>query len=80
MSTESEGLSKPCNNHEALYPLFEAVSNAVYAIQDLDAQKSGKISIIIRNFQEPKNLEIEARDNGIGFDKKHFEAFFHDRQ
>ena len=70
-----EGLPQPSSNHEALYPLFEAVSNAVYAIQDLDAEKPGKISIIIRNFQEPKNLEIEVRDNGIGFDDKHFEAF-----
>ena len=70
-----EGLPEPSSPHEALYPLFEAVSNAVYAIQDLNAEKPGNISIIIRNLQEPKNLEIEVQDNGIGFDDKHFEAF-----
>ena len=70
-----KGLPEPSNAHEALYPLFEAVSNAVYAIRDLDPKETGKISIIIQNFQELEKLEIEVQDNGIEFDKKHFEAF-----
>ena len=70
-----KGLPEPSNAHEALYPLFEAVSNAVYAIQDLNAEKPGKISIIIRNFQELEKLEIEVKDDGIGFDEEHFKAF-----
>ena len=70
-----EGLSKPCNNHEASYLLFEAVSNAVYAVQDLDAERPGKISIAIQNLQELEKLKIEVEDDGIRFDHKHFSAF-----
>lgn len=71
-----------------LYPLFEAVVNAIYAIDDrvnLDnsfSQTDGKIRVVI-NRSSSSDLfggkaeihSITIEDNGIGFDDENYDSF-----
>lgn len=70
-------LPKPSNATQGLQPLFEAVSNAMFAIEDrFDDQISrGRIEIDITNLSDPAAIEIQISDNGIGLDAARYEAF-----
>lgn len=70
-------LAKPSNAAQALQPLFEAVSNSMYAIEDAPRHAffSGKISIHVTALSDPSKIEIVVSDNGIGLDKDRYDAF-----
>lgn len=70
-------LPKPSNATQALQPLFEAVSNAMFAIEDRFEYKPalGKIDICIANLSDSRVIEITITDNGIGLDSDHYDAF-----
>lgn len=71
-------LPKPANYSQALQPLFEAVSNALYAIEDrvlLGMTEPGKVRIDITNLTNPGKFRVEIADNGIGLDADRYEAF-----
>lgn len=71
-------LPKPSNYTQAMQPLFEAVSNAFYAIEDIYGDgvgSKGKVNIRIDGLSDIENISIEISDNGIGLDKDRFEAF-----
>jgi hypothetical protein len=71
-------LAKPSNNSQGLQPLFEAVSNAVFAIEDrqkLNPEHEGRVAIRITKLSEPGKVAIEVEDNGIGLDEPRYDAF-----
>lgn len=70
-------LPKPSNATQGLQPLFEAVSNAVFAIEDRfdDKVALGRVKITISNLSDPQTIEITITDNGIGLDSARYEAF-----
>lgn len=74
-------LTKPSNSAQALQPLFEAVSNGFFAIDDLNESKEitlrkrGLIKINVENLDDPDKLRISISDDGIGLDGKRFDAF-----
>ncbi|PBB23274.1 MULTISPECIES: ATP-binding protein [unclassified Mesorhizobium] len=71
-------LTKPSNNSQGLQPLFEAVSNAFFAIEDrqkLHSEYKGRVDIRIEHLSDPKKIAIEVEDNGIGLDGPRYEAF-----
>ncbi|MGJ4951814.1 hypothetical protein [Bradyrhizobium sp. HKCCYLS20291] len=70
-------LPKPSNAAQGLQPLFEAVSNSIYAIEDLRAADlaKGKISIRVKSLSDPDKVEIVVADTGIGLDARRYEAF-----
>jgi hypothetical protein len=72
-----------------LYPLFEAVSNAIHAIEDAKRGR-GNINIVLFRATEQPSLfsettentigylpfkDIVIEDNGLGFDDTNFESF-----
>ncbi|NUB45045.1 sensor histidine kinase [Fertoebacter nigrum] len=69
-------LMKPANQAQALQPFFEAVSNAVMAVEDLELGdvRDGTIEISITGLGGD-NVEIAVLDRGIGLDPLRFEAF-----
>jgi hypothetical protein len=70
-------LPKPSNATQGLQPLFEAVSNSVYAIEDrpgIDVQK-GRIVIRVTSLSDPSDIEIVVSDDGIGLDAERYDAF-----
>ena len=70
-------LAKPSNAAQGLQPLFEAVSNSMYAIEDVLGENvaKGKISIRVTSLSDPCKIEIVVSDNGIGLDKNRYDAF-----
>jgi len=71
-------LAKPSNNSQGLQPLFEAISNAFYAVEDRfesEAAAKGHVRVEVRNLSDTENLMITVSDNGIGLDKDRYEAF-----
>ncbi|MGJ4904354.1 hypothetical protein ACQR0V_22505 [Bradyrhizobium sp. HKCCYLS2058] len=70
-------LPKPSNATQGLQPLFEAVSNSIYAIEDLLGANvaKGKISIRVKSLSDSDEIEIVVADTGIGLDAKRYEAF-----
>ena len=68
---------------EALLPLFEAVVNAIQAIQERVILPTGEITIkVIRENQEtmdgieiPAIVSFEITDNGIGFNSENYDSF-----
>ncbi len=71
-------LPKPSNNSQGLQPLFEAVSNAMFAIEDrqkLNPGHKGRVDVRIAKISDPVNVRIEVEDNGIGLDKSRYDAF-----
>ena len=71
-------LPKPSNHAQGRQPLFEAVNNAFYTVEDRfgdEIGKRGKIRVDVRNIGEEGKLEIDVSDNGIGLDSARFTAF-----
>jgi len=71
-------LPKPSNATQGLQPLFEAVSNAFYAIEDRfgDAGlEQGRVAIDVERLGDGGSVRIIVADNGIGLDAKRYEAF-----
>ena len=71
-------LPKPANATQALQPLFEAVSNAFYAIEDRSLENvkiAGLVNIDITNLSDPEKFKVEISDNGIGLDHERYVAF-----
>ncbi|USP01759.1 ATP-binding protein [Bartonella taylorii] len=69
---------KPSTEMEALQPVFEAVSNAIHALEDSkqeDYKSAGNIDIEIKDIDKNETLEIIVKDNGVGLDDEHFQAF-----
>ena len=71
-------LTKPVNSAQALQPFFEAVSNAIMAIDDRSEGATsavpGRVNIEITNLGAD-DVEIAIQDNGIGLDAERYEAF-----
>lgn len=70
-------LPKPSNATQSLQPLFEAVSNAMFAIEDrYDAHDGkGRIDITVSKLADPAAIEISIADDGIGLDGRRYAAF-----
>lgn len=70
-------LPKPSNVTQALQPLFEAVSNAVFALEDrLGTNVSkGRIDIQVTTLADPNEIAVAITDNGIGLDDDRYRAF-----
>jgi signal transduction histidine kinase len=70
-------LPKPSNATQGLQPVFEAVSNSVYAIEDRLKEHiaNGEISIRVTSLSDPEKIEIVVSDDGIGLDKDRYDAF-----
>lgn len=70
-------LPKPSNSTQGLQPLFEAVSNAMFALEDRLGQdvRSGRIDIRVTNLSHPEMIEIVVADKGIGLDGERYRAF-----
>lgn len=70
-------LPKPSNATQGLQPLFEAVSNSVYAVEDRfgDKIRNGRILIRVRELSDPYAIDIVVSDNGIGLDPQRYDAF-----
>ncbi|WP_246668557.1 ATP-binding protein [Bartonella refiksaydamii] len=69
---------KPSTEMEAFQPVFEAVSNAIHALEDSkqeDYKSAGNIDIKIKDIDDNESLEIIVKDNGVGLDDEHFQAF-----
>ena len=71
-------LPKPTRPSEALQPLFEAISNAMHAVEDrfngIESSK-GRVFVTIEKLKTPRSIEIIVSDNGIGLNGARFEAF-----
>ena len=71
-------LPKPSNTAQAMQPLFEAVSNAIFAIEDvqkLNPEREGIVDIYVKSLRDPDKIDIEVIDNGIGLDEARYTAF-----
>ncbi|OCC03929.1 hypothetical protein BA190_15650 [Labrys sp. WJW] len=71
-------LAKPSNNSQGLQPLFEAVSNAMFAIEDrqkLTPDHKGRVDVRITELSDSSKVRIEVEDNGIGLDDPRYKAF-----
>ncbi|WP_455480994.1 ATP-binding protein [Bartonella sp. B12(2025)] len=69
---------KPSTSAEALQPVFEAISNAIHALEGVEQgtyRVDGEIDVSIRNTDGNDSLEIVVKDNGVGLDNEHFQAF-----
>ena len=72
---------------KALWPLFEAVVNAIQAIEDSPCKAAGRITVFVHRentrvnageLEKVSSEKIEAftvTDNGIGLDTKNYESF-----
>ncbi|MDV3481144.1 ATP-binding protein [Sphingobium yanoikuyae] len=79
-------LPKPSNHTQGLQPLFEAVSNAFYAIEDrfdpdvsdtgrAEVTAKGCVDIVVEQLSKSEKVTITVSDNGIGLDDRRYEAF-----
>lgn len=70
-------LPKPSNATQSLQPLFEAVSNAMFGIEDRygDDVAKGRIDITVSKMADPVGIEILIADDGIGLDAARYAAF-----
>jgi hypothetical protein len=71
-------LPKPSNNTQGLLPLFEAVSNAFFAIDDRLGEQSsrdGRVDIVIEKLNDSDEIQVVVSDNGIGLDGDRYNAF-----
>ncbi len=73
----------PDFRQEALLPLFEAVINAVQALEDIKAEATGEVTVTINRKaskkksgkQEEQIIAFDITDNGIGFTDANFNSF-----
>jgi hypothetical protein len=73
-----ERLPKPYRTSEALQPLFEAISNSIFAIQNKfgdESANSGEIFVSVKTNRNKQGIKISVLDNGIGLDESNYEAF-----
>lgn len=75
-------LPKPSNSAQALQPVFEAISNGQFAIEDLNSsiangvsENRGTVLVRVENLKDPDSISIEVSDDGIGLDDERFSAF-----
>lgn len=70
-------LPKPSNATQSLQPLFEAVSNAMFGIEDryADDVAKGRIDITVTKLADSHDIEILIADDGIGLDADRYAAF-----
>jgi len=71
-------LPKPSSAVQGLLPLFEAVSNGLFAIDDLSEtvpSHRGRVEVTITNLSNTDRIQISVKDNGIGLDDERFKAF-----
>lgn len=70
-------LPKPSNATQSLQPLFEAVSNAMFGIEDRYPEQitKGRIDITVSKLSDPGGIEILIADDGIGLDADRYAAF-----
>ena len=71
-------LPKPSNASQGLQPLFEAVSNAFYAIEDFRGSEhvsKGTVEVVIHKLNDASKLNVFVTDDGIGLDDARYEAF-----
>lgn len=71
-------LPKPTQAAEALQPIFEAISNALHAVEDKfgnDYQTRGRITVSITGVKSADEITISVDDNGVGLQSERFEAF-----
>lgn len=71
-------LTKPANAAQALQPLFEAVSNAAFGIEDrlgIENVSKGKVAIVVEFLTDPNKIQISVSDDGIGLDASRYSAF-----
>lgn len=66
-------LPKPTSAAEALQPIFEAVSNAIHAVDD--AKTTGTVDVTIITGESASDFEAFVRDEGIGLNDERFNAF-----
>jgi signal transduction histidine kinase len=74
-----DNLRVPSNRTGLSYSIYEAVSNAVHAIEErfgvTEFAKRGVITVSI-DFDKHKNLKhVAVSDNGIGLNAKHLVSF-----
>jgi hypothetical protein len=73
-----ERLPKPSNVAGAMQPLFEAISNAIHSTQARfgdEVSTRGRVTVTVSTNREKKGVWATVEDNGIGLDKKNWEAF-----
>lgn len=71
-------LPKPSLSAEALQPLFEAISNALHAVEDKFGsgyQAKGRIVVTMVSVKDADHITITVSDNGVGLQPARFEAF-----
>jgi hypothetical protein len=70
-------LPKPSNATQALQPIFEAVSNAMFAIEDRlgETSSKGRIDISVTDHTNPAKIRVIIADSGIGLDFDRYNAF-----
>lgn len=71
-------LPKPTQAAEALQPLFEAISNALHAVEDKfheGYQSQGRINITMSTVRDPDAVTVTISDNGVGLQPERFDAF-----
>jgi len=74
LRSEIDRVSLPEGLHGFLFPMFEAISNALHSIEDRfpdTCHNDGEIRIAF----DPVNKMIKVSDNGEGFDKRNLDAF-----
>jgi hypothetical protein len=63
----------------ALVPVFEAISNSLFAIHaqfgDDHAKRDGKISVLVERGDDDRIYNFEITDNGIGLTESNSDAF-----
>lgn len=76
-----EILSLPASQTNALIPLFEAISNAIHAIEsrfDAQSMNLGQITVDVLRSRSGKDASITSfiiRDNGIGLTDENMDSF-----
>ena len=71
-------LPKPTQAAEALQPVFEAISNALHAVEDkfgTDYQTRGRIVVTMSSVRDADAITMTVSDNGVGLQPSRFEAF-----
>ena len=66
-------LPKPSSSSEALQPIFEAVSNAIHAVDDSGG--NGEVSVVIETSAQSSEFRAIIEDQGIGLSDERFDAF-----